>query len=308
MPKGYITWNSSQIGSISFDVMHIQARGGPDFPILSIMTELELRAHSEFVGPNQPSLTRPLTLMHFSGELCCPAQRQIAWFHEEVGLLGTDQRIAATSQVRIDIPLDLTTVTRIEQERNTNLDAALGITPFLAHHYPKQNGNVVEKFIVARCDSIAFSIPRSHWTDTVLPQLGYRGLEVLEIRIGNSLNAQALPKALPELEAAQKALVNGDWDKAVGHCRNTLETILSSRPLSLAGTARFKDRVNDFIQNHLTGLHARQARLLAEHMGLIWEISSQANHPSPVPFTRADAELIVRTTMALLEYFSRLLS
>jgi len=102
--------------------------------------------------------------------------------------------------------------------------------------------------------------------------------------------------------------LEGDCEKAVGHCRKALELILESRTPSVPGTARFKEKVDAFISDSLRPMKDQQAKLIAGQMGLVWEVSSQAVHSPQTIFRRADAEFIVRSTAALLEYVGRLLN
>jgi hypothetical protein len=154
---------------------------------------------------------------------------------------------------------------------------------------------------------VTFAIPRSQWTDNLLPALGYGGLEVLEIRYGSGVIAQQLPKCVHEIQEAKKCLMNGEWEKSAVHCRKSIEVFLDSRPISPPATMKSRERVSTFINDNLK-VNDAQAKLLAGQMQQIWEVTSPAAHSSPAhSFTRADSEFVLRLTMILVEYFSRLL-
>jgi hypothetical protein len=199
------------------------------------------------------------------------------------------------------------TIERIEQSREGELRASLNLRAFFAVHIA--GGIGVERFETARIEPIVFTIPKSQWVEKLLPQLGYGRLELIEVRISNGIRAEGLPKAVQEVREARAYLANGDWEKAIAHCRNALEAILDSRPLQLTGVPKFSVKVNTFIHEHLASLGEKQSKLLAEEMNLLWEVCSKAAHPSPPDyFKRADADFIVRNTTAILEYVSRLLA
>ncbi len=115
---------------------------------------------------------------------------------------------------------------------------------------------------------------------------------------------------MQEVREARAYLANGDWEKVVAHCRNTLEAILDSRQLQVPPASKFSTKADTFIGEYLaTKLGERQSKLLAEEMKLLWEVCSKAAHPnSPDYFKRADANFIVRNTTDILEYVSGLLA
>ena len=128
------------------------------------------------------------------------------------------------------------------------------------------------------------------------------------MRISNGVRPEGLPKAVQEIRQARSYLAEGDREKAVIHCRKTLEAILDSRQLQLPTSSRFAQKVDTFIHDHLS-LSDKQARLLAEEMKLLWEVCSPSAHPSPQDyFKRADTNFIVRNTTAILEYVGKLLA
>jgi hypothetical protein len=305
MPKTNLGFDScGNIGKISFEVQNVHAIGGPEFPKLIFMLDLQISPLKIFSQPEKP--VHPLTWMFLSGEFCSPEQRAVANFRDEVNFYA-DASHSPERQLRLEIPLDLITIERIEQSRAGDLRAAINFRGFFAVHV--SGGTGVQRFETTRIEPIIFTIPKSQWVEKLLPQLGYGRLELIEVRIPNGIRAEGLPKAVQEVREARAYLLNGDWEKAVAHCRNTLEAILNSRPLQLPPASKFSMKANTFIHEHLASLGEQQSKLLAEEMNLLWEVCSKAAHPnSPDYFKRADADFIVRNTTAILEYVGRLLS
>lgn len=304
MPKTNIGFDSGgHIGKISFEVQNVHAIGGPEFPKLIFNLDLQMSPLKPYPPPE--NLIHPLTWMFLSGEFCSPEQRAVASFRDEVNFYA-DASHSPERQFRLEIPLDLITVERIEQSREGDLRAALTLRGFFAVHI--SGGTGVHRFETTRTEPINFTIPKSQWIEKLLPQLGYGRLELIEVRIPSGSRADGLPKAVQEIRQARAYLLNGDWEKAVAHCRNTLETILDSRQIQVASTSPFRLRVDTFIEQHLSPkLPGKQSKLLAEEMKLLWEISSTAAHPTPLTFNRADANFIVQNTTDILVYVSGLL-
>lgn len=306
MPEGTINFEHYSIGTISFDLAQIYASGGPDFPVLNINAQVGMMALTG-ISHNATDVNA-ISLVRIEGDFCSPAQRVVARFQNALALRATNPHREVKWQMFLTIPFDLKVLKRIEETRSDDLQVALQIRLQLGLHNTDLNGGGVKTFYIAST-TMNFAIPRSQWTDKLLPGLGYGGLEVLEVRYGTGLIAKELPKSVAEIQQARKYLLEADWNNAIEHCRKAIEVILNSRPPSGPVPVKFKDRVNTFIQDHLRAIDPVQSRLLAEEMGMIWEVGSQAVHPATGPaFKRADAEFIVRTTMALVEYFSRLLS
>ncbi len=305
VPKTNITLDSTTVGQISFEIQNIYARSGPDFPQLCITLDLSLSAYRNFNETGQP--VRPLSCVLLSGEFCAPPERKITEFRDEIALYAPDVDRARTTQLQLQIHLDIIKVGRIEQMRDGDLRAALVFRPLLAIH---GQGGAVERFEMGRVEAIAFAIPKSEWAERLLPQLGYGGLELLEVRVAGSVRPEGLPQSVQELREAQKYLNEGEWEKAVGHCRNAVEAIPESRNLQLpAGRTSFAVKVDTCVNEHLGAkLGEMQAKLVADELKLLWEVSSKAVHPTaPDYFKRADAEFIVRNTMAIVEYVGKLL-
>lgn len=308
MPKADIGLASGGlVGKMSFDTQNIHAIGGPDFPKLIFSLELRLSPFKGTRRSDQTEQLHPLTWMSLSGELSSPEQRAVVQFRDDVNVYA-DGSYNLETQFRLEIPLDQMTIERIERSRDGNLRAALKFDGFFAVHSP--NGGCIERFERTRIETMSFIIPKSQWVEQLLPQLGYGTFELIEVRMSNGVRAEGLPKAVEEIREARKYILDGDWDKAVGHCRNTLETILNSRQLQVPATSPFRMKVDEFVRDHLgSRLGGKQSKLLAEEMKLLWEVCSQAAHPTEADsFHRDDANFILRNTIAIVELVSRLLA
>lgn len=304
MPKTEIGLDrgGGSIAKIAFEIQNIHASGGPEFPKLTFPLEIKLTAIQEYQKP-----VHAVTLMLLRGELYSPQQTQVTTFSDDTALFAGANH-APERQLRLEIPLDLTTVARMEQSREGDLWAGLKFCALFAIHVSPEG--VVERFETGTTEPLYFAIPKSQWLEKLLPQLGYGRLELIEVRISNGARPEGIPKAVEEIRQARAYLADGDWGKAVTHCRNTLETILSSRQLQVPPASKFRSKVDAFVNDHIgSKLADKQAKLLADEMNLLWEVCSEAAHPTvPDYFKRADANFIVQNTTAILEYVSKLLA
>jgi hypothetical protein len=302
MPKGVIFCNpySDQLGEINFELTNIYSSGGPEFPALSIRTDITLRAYQQY-GQNPP-VVQPLSLISGEVQLSSPEHRPVAHSRrQDIALFAKDPRQHTSTQQTFTFPVDSKMLANIEEVRAGN-DVRVDLTfQFLMglHHH---QGPLIY-FQTGRAQ-IVFAIPRSQWVDLLLPRLGYEGLELIEVKYGTPLARQHLPNVVAQIQQAQKHILEGRWQEAVLDCRQALELTFAVRPSTPGSPRKFEDRVNDFIRDHLR-LDAAQAGLLAEQMMLIWRIASQAAHPTPIVFSRNDAEFIAHSTIAVIGYVSK---
>jgi hypothetical protein len=263
--------------------------------------ELQLFAYRDMNESGTP--IQPITFLHLDGELWAPHQKVAARFHEDIALSSPHPM-----QGYLEIPLDILTVARIEHARIGDLAAALKFRALVAVHAPGTSQGV-QKFVIAEAQANGFSIPKSHWIERILPQLGYGRLELLEVRLSPTASPDfGLPKAVSEIRQARDFIINGDWEMAVTHCRMAIESIPDSRPLQLTGTPSFALRVDTFVNEQLgSRVGTEQGRFLAERMKSLWAVCSKPVHASTSGgFKRPDAEFIVRNTTAIVEYVGRL--
>jgi hypothetical protein len=274
-------------------------------PNLNMRAEIKMKPLIER-GQQQPTY-RSVTLLRINGEFRSPEHRVLARFQNDEPLFAQNPQHDAKAQVTFEIPLDVLTIHRIEEERNGgNLKVGLKLRMLFALH--GSNGGVTFHGGGVTSDLI-FVIPRSQWVEEYLPGLRYGGLEILEIRYGYGVAADGLRNSVAEIKEAKKSLAEGQWDQTALHCRKAIEGILTSKsPTASLPANRFDQRVNTLISDNLPGIDNAEAGLLSDQMNLIWKATSPSAHGTPQhPFKRPDAEFVLRMTMAIVEYFGRLL-
>jgi hypothetical protein len=309
MPKIEIRINSLNIAAFNFETQEISAKNGPEFPVLMIPYDLQLYAYED---PNEPGTpVHPVTCVYLAGELwSLPQQKVAVKSREELAYCAPVPGSQIASRGYLEFPFDILTVARIEKGRTGDFGAALKFRSLVAIHAPGAM-QTVQRFAIAESQTSGFTISRSHWIERILPELGYGRIELLEVRLSRGIaRDHESIKALDAIRRARDLLVDGDWDKAVAHCRIAIETIPDSRQLQLNGPHQFDLRVDDFVSDHLVPrLGQEEARFLADGMKSLWRVCTRPARPAASDgFQRPDAEFIVRYTTAIVEYVGSLLN
>jgi hypothetical protein len=182
MPKIDIQVGASIVSRFVFEPQNIQAKGGPEFPILVIPYELIVYGHTDGNEPGIPF--HPATCLHLSGDFSAAAATYgaVARFYEELALCASDPNTPASTFGNLEIALDMLSVAHIEQARSSDMLATLKVRTMRAIH-ASQSNLAVRKFVIAESQAGGFNIPKSHWIERILPGLGYGKIELLEIRI-----------------------------------------------------------------------------------------------------------------------------
>jgi hypothetical protein len=304
MPKIDVRAGSHTVAVVNFETEGISAAWGPDCPTLKIRYELRAFAFTDTQEDGNP--LHPITVLHISGELFSRERRLISRFRDDVCFHETESFSQRYHQGFLEIPLDSLTVERVESSRVGDFMGVLKLRAVFALHAAVADGPIQE-CVIAESAEFGLTIPKSHWVEQILPNLGYGQVEILEVRIPPNRDF-GLRDAVKEIREAQALLPLGDWDNVVSHCRNAIEAIPKSQNLQLPATATFRNRVETFMNDCFgSKLGDDEAKYLADSMKNLWSLCSRPNHPSSSTFKRADAEFILRNTMALTEYFGRLL-
>jgi hypothetical protein len=306
MPKIEIRTNNLTIAVFNFETQEISAKNGPQCRVLRIPYELQLGAYRDSNQPGTP--VHPVTCVYLAGELW--SLPRAAKSREELAYCAPVPGSPTASRGYLEFPFDLPTVARIENGRTGDFGAALRFRSLFAIHGPGP-GQGVQRFAIAESQTSGFTISRSHWIEKILPELGYGRIELLEVRVSPSISAEEeSPNAVGAIRRARDLLVDGDWNKAVAHCRIAIETIPDTGALPSNGTSEFDSRVDSFVKELLIPKIGKQeARFLADGMKSLWRVCGGPIHPaSSDGFKRPDAEFIVRYTTAIVDYVGSLLN
>lgn len=303
MPKDSFSVGSwSTRSDISLEVDRISGTGGPEYPCLFIPVEFTLRPSEDKGKIRAYSLLWLKSSLHMGnikiGEGISESIAEYSWPH------------LSPRQISIEIPLDIYRIENIEKRRQGNIQFRLSGSGLIAEHpsVTKAGPNEqqeyrrdVEEFATGYFN-ITFSIPQSHWVDKILPGLGYGKVKLIEIPTLEKIEPDTFKNAQEELVQAQHYFIQGDYDKAVEHCRNALE------PLK-----EFLPKIKTLLTNSKYEWVTEVGQATYEWIDKIYkktrDVSSIPHHPPSIGhFNRFEAHAILMVTTALLSYSGKLLS
>lgn len=315
---------SNSIGKLRIDIEGISGQGGPVYPQLFVLLQITLKSadvHSR-VGmgvtlPTPEDLIQDYSLHQIYGTLFFGSQGgatvQVANFQSLP--ISHFSRTSPEAQVNLAIPLDLYRLRLIEAQRVGDVVLRFDFTFHYAKHYQiprKQANSPIERF-ESNYIQFTISIPQSHWVTKVQPGLGYGKISLVEVPTPQSALGETIKGAVTEFEQAQTYLLSGDYNKALGHCRNALEILSNAveykgAPKNGRKDPSFADKI-DYLLDVLPGAPTGFRREnLARMCKDLYGFTSPPQHPSPPDFTRDDAEMTWHITLALLSYLGKCLA
>jgi hypothetical protein len=311
------------IGELRIEPQQIVGGGGPEFPRIFANIEILMPPFEPAIAADQyqPGLLVHHTLIQLSCILSFNGRHgqpiEIAEFSSLPLLHRSEKRSSAH---RMSIPIDLARLTRIEEQRTGDVILTFDLTALIAKHPAKAIGNSVsgidESIEVLRTAQLRLTvqIPQSHWVYSVLPGLGYGKLKIVEVPTPDRVIPEVFAEAIKEFEKAEQYMKQSDFDNAVSQCRKTLDLIPNVVRLTFEANARpsYPDRVKQLLKDHLPVPLGNSKREAIEHMiTTLWKLTSITHHQNSQTsgyFGRADADLVMLMTTALLSYVGRLLS
>ncbi len=313
---------SMSIGTVTINPEWISGQGGPAFPQLSVPLSISIQSAEPEAQrrmgmgnyfPTADDAIQDYTLHQIYGTLFFSSGGgQIAFHSLPLSLFS---RPKTQGQVALTIALDVYQLRQIEEQRIGDVSLKFDFTFEFAKHYPvarKEPYSPIEKFETSFF-SMTVIIPRSDWVDKVLPGLGYGKIYLVEVPVPQRAIGEIIANTLKEFQQAQQQMLLGDYNKILGHLRNTLE--LLSDAVEYKGTPRdgktnpsFADKI-DYLLTVLPGAPTGFRRdNLARMCKDLYGFTSPPEHPSPPHFTRDDAEMTMLITIAVLSYMGKFLS
>ena len=152
-------------------------------------------------------------------------------------------------------------------------------------------GLQVDNFWVKSPNYSAILVPQSKWVK-VLEGLGYGKFKIVELLIP-SIPSGVLDNAIESFEKAKVKLKEGDYVKVLMHCQDVIDKIGKAiKPVRVELEQHLgKDKFNRI---------GKFKRTFEGFLGLRHEVALEKE-----PIIRKDAELVLHTTLALLNYFAK---
>lgn len=164
-------------------------------------------------------------------------------------------------------------------------------------------------------------IPQSVWVD-FLNEIGYHRVRIMEIQFPKKIGVTKVKKLFSYLEKANDYYIQGDYNKAIGDCRDAIEDIPELHKLKSKNKfPSYSERVDHLIDDLLIKkTDKRIADHIRETLKTLWRFTSNFHHtqkqqqqqqpapPPPIIANRADAEYIINQTLDLAVFVSKLFS
>lgn len=144
-----------------------------------------------------------------------------------------------------------------------------------------------------------YLIPQSEWVK-LLKGLAWSELEILELPTGKLRTVPQLARALERFTDAQQNYRNGDWEETMLNCRKAFEAIVQD----VTGEFNMSKAHQVYVSLLGEGEKTERFDKLAKHLGDFLHLGRHEN-PIHISIKRADAELSLILTGALLTYLSQ---
>lgn len=293
-----------RIGNNRFDVVvhtdSIHVRGSVHSPQLTFNISLNVEPLSE--GEAQISLGFNLVKYQLQlSEMKIQASTCVEVMNRQV---NSKQDIYSQASFSIESNI----LSKVEQFRKGNLPISLQCEFQItlleeiiqSVEYSKNKSYGILRTEIGVCN-IFFEIPQSVWVNDLLPKLGHNSYKLIELPRHNNLIPEEYTKSIVELDEATKYFNNGDYDKAVAHCRSALDPLKSKLPslkefVTSKSEHEWANKVLDSTNQWLEQIIKNTA-----------SFTSKTHHaPSIGHFGRTDAEIVMMVTTAIIGYVGKL--
>lgn len=298
-----LTYQRYYIGNLRIDGTSIYGRNGPEFPEIIINSDLNLAPYESSGdtanGGSEQREQFSYTVTDLVGDLYFKLEPGSRSETRPVCRLQSDLDPKYGDRQRDYSPMltgQLTPhhVSELEKHRQSE-DLHLQVSCALTLHFEKPPSKF-QRFGRVRQD-IDVTIPRSHWTDNIYPDLGGREIFVIEIPKGG----QTIEAAWSKIEDAKEAQQNWNVEGASIACREAADAMSRAvREHYGSDSCVYEHRW----QNAYDGIKDQAS--LAGHLQ---EIKNEANcdRPEELRIGQADLECLIVRTQSLPKYAEALL-
>lgn len=298
-----LIYRSYHIGDLRIGGTSIYGRNGPKFPEIVINAELDLAPYESsgetLEGRDEERKQFPYTVTDLTGDLklkTAPSSRSET---RSLCHLQSDfdpVHIARQRDYKPKLTGRLTPhhVYELEKHRQNN-DLHLQVSCSLKLYFERPPSEA-ERFGRVQ-DDIDVTIPRSHWTDNIYPDLGGREIFVIEIPKGK----QTIEEAWSKIEDAKDAYENWNVEGASIACREAVDA------MDRAVQEHYGD--DSCVYQHRWQNAYDGVEHQASFAGHFQEIKSEANceRPEELRVGQADLECLIIRMQSLLKYAEALL-
>jgi hypothetical protein len=294
---------NNKLQDCEVQIENIFAKGGPLAPSLCI--PLSIKLHK--IDYNQ--FPQKFVLSFLEAKL--KFQNSDVFVSTIVKPLSMDAERFSGQTLQLEFHLNENVIQAIEKYRTTDIIVTVAFVFHfgvyfkvpLSHLLPNKQmfeGDVLKDTGITSCE-LNLVIPHSQWLAKVLPGLGYQVCKLIELPLSSDLLYDVFPGSVLELESSISYFKNGDYDKAIAHCRVALEPI-KKRILEIK-TAVKSDSEFDWIKKSVDSTLTCLEVITKE----TYSLTSKTHHPPSIGhFNRKTTESIILMTTSLISFVSQL--
>lgn len=190
----------------------------------------------------------------------------------------------------------------IERQRQGDVNLAINIQ--LGANILVRISSMYQLKLVEEChNKLSFSIPKSIWVESMLPQLGYGSFKLVEIPLAHSFLKEAYDNIIDEFDKAETYFNQQDYDKCIAHCRHTMDAL--NRNLKKIRDGMSSESAFKWLKNIDEATYDWIDKVSKANSA----ITSKAHHSGhKTSFTKYEAESIYLTTVSLMNIVGHLSS
>ncbi|RXK59177.1 hypothetical protein ESA94_13635 [Lacibacter luteus] len=274
--------------------------GGANSPILQVPIKIDFGG---VLTINKRGLSR-LEVLSIKGEL--KSIEGEIHCSESYTILTRNITLETSFHDSINFSLTSEVVNKIEKYRNGKVAFWLNVHIQTGQYQEIsfQDGNT-GSFMTGTETSLGqlkFEVEQSKWVNSILPQLGHNSYKLIELPLANDIIPKEYQNSLTELEAARKYFMNGDYDKTVAHCRSAIDPFKQIKSKELREFIESKSEL-DWVSAVIDATGDWLDKILKATSGF----TSKTHHiPSTGHFGRADAEILIMMTTAIVAYVGKI--
>ena len=292
MAEVYLQVRSYGVMTIRIDQTAVRGDGSPTRRVLRLPFEVQILS---IQGKQQ---TIDYTIIRMAGVIKMKDMQTLAEF-EARPLSEESNSGAFFRQLYIEIPLDLPTIEKFEEARSRG-DAFLFVSFSGLLWFPKEAK--FEK--ITSASDLQFSVPRSTWTDQVLPRWGLSTVKLVEIRFPQGTAGDNFRNAYARVEAAEKSFANGLYKQVLTELRLSFE--------ALAISLEFKGQVKECLESLFADSHPDKREKARDALNGLYrflhlgphEQGGQAEAGGQPVVLRRDARFALTMAYAIFEYIT----
>jgi len=278
----------------------IKGGGGANGPSLTVPIKIEL---GQILKKAWKSISK-IEVLSVKGELRCSPGEILC--SESYKILSRNISEQSIYEEYLNFTFSNEVVNKIEKYRNGKVVFWLTVFIQMGHYEEISFNDGGSKSFMTGTETsmgqLQFEIEQSRWINSILPQLGHHSYKLIELPLTSAVIPEDYNRSMAELEEARKYFINGDYDKAVSHCRSAIDPFKNIKAGELREFIESKSEL-DWVNKVIDATGDWLDTILKATSSL----TSKTHHiPSVGHFGRTDAEILMMVTTAIVGYVGKI--